>query len=290
MSSLAKGERRIVVRRSRKVHAAHHGGAWKIALADLMTALMALFLVMWIVSNASPQELQGLAEYFRTPLAVALSKGDRKSASTSVIPGGGADPAHVSGERARVDLRSQRLPDDVRRTLMELRFRIESVIQRDSELWELRDQVRFEMTPEGLRIQMLDTEQRSMFQLGSDRLESHMRKLIRAMAPLLNELPNAVSISGHTDSLNYAAGDAGYSNWELSADRANACRRELVAGGLNSEKMLRVIGMGDRNPIPGSHPGDAVNRRISLLVLSADAALRIRAGGRAEPLHALQER
>ncbi|WP_406828106.1 flagellar motor protein MotB [Microbulbifer sp. ARAS458-1] len=290
MSSLAKGERRIVVRRPRKAHHSHHGGAWKIALADLMTALMALFLVMWIVSNASPQELQGLAEYFRTPLAVALSNGDRKSASTSVIPGGGTDPAHVNGERARVDLRSQRLPEDVRRTLMDLRFRIESVIQRDSELWELRDQVRFEMTPEGLRIQMIDTEQRSMFQIGSDQLEPHMRKLIRAIAPLLNELPNVVSISGHTDSLSYAAGDTGYSNWELSADRANASRRELVAGGLNSNKMLRVIGMGDRNPIPGSHPGDAVNRRISLLVLSAEAALRIRAGGRAEPLHALQER
>jgi len=290
MSSAAKGERRIVVKRSRKAHAGHHGGAWKIALADLMTALMALFLVMWIVSNASPQELQGLAEYFRTPLAVALSNGDRKSASTSVIPGGGTDPAHVNGERARVDLRSQRLPDDVRRTLMDLRFRIESVIQRDAELWELRDQVRIEMTPEGLRIQLLDTEQRSMFQLGSDHLEPHMRKLIRAIAPLLNELPNAISISGHTDSLSYAAGDTGYSNWELSADRANASRRELVAGGLNSEKMLRVIGMGDRMPIPGSHPGDAVNRRISLLVLSADAALRIRTDGRAEPLHALQER
>ncbi|WP_299595939.1 flagellar motor protein MotB [uncultured Microbulbifer sp.] len=290
MSNLHKSARPIIVRRPRKVREGHHGGAWKIALADLMTALMALFLVMWIVSNASPQELQGLAEYFRTPLAVALSNGDRDSASTSVIPGGGTDPAHVNGERARVDLRSQRLPTDVRRTLMDLRFRIESVIQQDTELWELRDQVRFEMTPEGLRIQMLDTEQRSMFQIGSDRLEAHMRKLIRAMAPLLNELPNAVSISGHTDSLSYAGGDAGYSNWELSADRANASRRALVAGGLNSEKMLRVIGMGDRVPVPGSHPGDAVNRRISLLVLSAEAALRIRADGRAEPLHALQER
>lgn len=282
--------RRVVIKRPRKVHEGHHGGAWKIALADLMTALMALFLVLWIVSNASPQELQGLAEYFRTPLAVALSNGDRDSASTSVIPGGGTDPAHVSGERARVDLRTQRLPDDVRRSLMELRFRIESVIQGDPELWEMREQVRFELTPEGMRIQLLDTEQRSMFQLGSDRLAPHLRQLIRAMAPLLNDLPYAVSISGHTDSLNYAAGDAGYSNWELSAGRANACRRELVAGGLDSKKMLRVVGMGDRVPIPGSNPGDAVNRRITLEVMSDSAAMRIRSGGRAEPLQPLQER
>ncbi|MFV8781574.1 flagellar motor protein MotB [Microbulbifer sp. SA54] len=290
MSNAKFSNRRVVIKRPRKVREGHHGGAWKIALADLMTALMALFLVLWIVSNASPQELQGLAEYFRTPLAVALSNGDRDSASTSVIPGGGADPAHVSGERARVDLRTQRLPDDVRRSLMELRFRIESVIQGDQELWELRDQVRFELTPEGLRIQLLDTEQRSMFQLGSDRLAPHLRQLMRAMAPLLNELPYAVSISGHTDSLSYAAGDSGYSNWELSAGRANACRRELVAGGLDSNKMLRVIGMGDRVPIPGSNPGDAVNRRISLEVLSDAAAMRIRSGGRTEPLQPLQER
>lgn len=290
MSSSRDVGRRIVIRRPRKHQDKHHGGAWKIALADLMTALMALFLVMWIVSSASPQELQGLAEYFRTPLAVALSNGDRDSASTSVIPGGGTDPAHVSGERARVDLRSEKLPDDVRRTLMELRFRIESAIQGDPELWELREQVRFEFIPDGLRILLLDTEKRSMFELGSDRLAEDLRHLIRAMAPLLNELPNAISISGHTDSLIYAAGDVGYSNWELSAGRANACRRELVAGGLDSEKMLRVIGMGDRVPIPGSRPGDAVNRRISLEVLSDVAAARIRSGGRTEPLQALQER
>ncbi|MFD1215518.1 MULTISPECIES: flagellar motor protein MotB [Microbulbifer] len=290
MSSAGKGARRIVIRRSRKAHPVHHGGAWKIALADLMTALMALFLVMWIVSTASPQQLHGLAEYFRTPLAVALSKGDRESASTSVIPGGGADPAHVDGERARVDLRSQRLPDDTRRTFMDLRFRIESVIQGDPELWEMRDQVRFELIPDGLRIQLLETDQRTMFQLGSDTLVPEMQRLIRALAPLLNQLPNAVSISGHTDSLSYAAGDSGYSNWELSADRANASRRELMAGGLQSDKVLRVTGMGERVPIPGSHPGDPVNRRISLLVLSEEAADRIRAGGRTEPLQALQER
>lgn len=290
MSSAGKAARRIVIRRPRKSHTPHHGGAWKIALADLMTALMALFLVMWIVSAASPQELQGLAEYFRTPLAVALSNGDRESASTSVIPGGGPDPAHVNGERARVDLRSQRLPDDVRRTLMDLRFRIESVIQGDPKLWEIRDQVHIEMTPEGLRIQLLETEEHTMFQLGSDRLVPEMRHLIRAIAPLLNQLPNAMSISGHTDSLSYAAGDIGYSNWELSADRANACRRELMAGGLDGDKVLRVTGMGDRVPIPGSNPGDPVNRRISLLVLSKHAAMRIRSGGRADPLRIPQER
>ncbi|MCX2780084.1 flagellar motor protein MotB [Microbulbifer thermotolerans] len=273
-----KSERRIVVRRPRKGEEAHHGGSWKIALADLMTALMSLFLVLWVLSSASPQQLAGLAEYFRTPLAVALSKGDRDSASTSVIPGGGPDPVHADGERARVDKRTQRLPTDVRRSLLELRHRIETVMQAKAELRDLREQTRFEMTPEGMRIQLLDTESRPMFRLGSDLVEPYMRDLLHTMAPLLNELPNQLEISGHTDSLAYAAGDAGYSNWELSADRANASRRELVAGGLDSAKLLRVTGMGDRVPIPGSAPGDPVNRRISIMVLSDRAAARILAG------------
>lgn len=272
-----RGDRRIVIRRPRRAHGGHHGGGWKIALADLMTALMALFLVLWMISTASPQQLMGLAEYFRTPLAVALASGDRDSASTSVIPGGGPDAAHTDGERARLDKRTQRLPADVRRTLVELGRRIETVIRADPELRSLRDQMRFEMTPEGLRIQLLDTESRPMFRRGSDRVAPYMRDLLRTMAPLLNELPNRVSISGHTDSLRYAGGDAGYSNWELSADRANASRRELVAGGLDSEKLLRVIGMGDRVPLPDSRPGDPVNRRIALLVHSEGAAARIQA-------------
>lgn len=274
---MSRADGRIVIRRPRRVHGEHHGGSWKIALADLMTALMALFLVLWMISTASPQELQGLAEYFRTPLAVALANGDRTSASTSVIPGGGPDPAHAEGERARVDLRTQRLPTDVRRSLVELRHRIESVVQADPQLRDLRDQMRFEMTPEGLRIQLLDTDSRPMFRLGSDRVAPYMRKLLRTLAPLLNELPNRVSISGHTDSLRYAGGDQGYSNWELSADRANASRRELVAGGLDSDKLLRVTGMGDRAPMPGSRPGDPVNRRIAILVLGDRASAQIRA-------------
>lgn len=269
--------RPIVIRRRRRTRTVHHGGAWKIALADFMTALMALFLVLWIISTASPAELQGLAEYFRTPLKVALANGDRNSSSTSAIPGGGADPAYSDGERARIDLRRQTLPAEERQRFINLRRRIEQAIQADPKLRELRDQMRFEMTPEGLRIQLVDTDQRPMFRLGSDRVAPYMRHLLRTMAPLLNDMPNPLSISGHTDSLRYSGGDGGYSNWELSSDRANASRRELVAGGLDGEKLLRVTGMGDRVPVPGSDPGDAVNRRITLVVLSRQAVERLRA-------------
>src|SRR5690606_17536215 len=125
-------------------------------------------------------------------------------------------------------LRPQQAPPD----FLRLRERIENVVQRDADLQQLRDQLRFTMTPEGLVIQLLDTEQKPMFRRGSDEVEAEMAKLLRAIAPLLNELPNSLMISGHTDSYQYPGQQRGYSNWELSTDRANASRRELMAGGL----------------------------------------------------------
>ncbi|MCE9663989.1 flagellar motor protein MotB [Halomonas sp. M5N1S17] len=273
--SAAGDKRPIIIRRKKVVHG-HHGGSWKIALADFMTALMALFLVMWILSVASEEQRQGVADYFSTPLTSAISGGDR-SGSTRVIPGGGPDPVHSDGERARVDTRSQTRPSDQqRRFFMDLQRRIEAVIEADPELRELRQQMRFDLTPEGLRIQLLDTDHRPMFDIGSDRVAPYMRNLLRTIAPLLNELPNYLSISGHTDSLPYAGGYRGYSNWELSSDRANASRRELVVGGLDSSKLLRVSGFADRVELPDTDPRDADNRRIELLILLPEVADYIR--------------
>jgi chemotaxis protein MotB len=150
-----------------------------------------------------------------------------------------------------------------------------AAVQADKQLRDVRDQLRFEMTPEGLRIQMVDSDRRPMFELGSDRLEPYMRDLLRAMAPFLNELPNDLSIYGYTDNRQYQGGENGYSNWELSAARANASRRELVADGLDSSKLLTVTGVADRIPLPGAQPSDPANRRIELLVLTAKASKRI---------------
>ncbi|EWH03705.1 flagellar motor protein MotB [Halomonas sp. BC04] len=273
--SAAGDKRPIIIRRKKVVHG-HHGGSWKIALADFMTALMALFLVMWILSVASEEQRQGVADYFSTPLTTAIGGGDR-SGSTRVIPGGGPDPVHSEGERARIDTRSQTRPSDQqRRFFMDLQRRIESVIEADPELRELRQQMRFDLTPEGLRIQLLDTDQRPMFDIGSDRVAPYMRNLLRTIAPLLNELPNYLSIGGHTDSLPYAGGYRGYSNWELSSDRANASRRELVVGGLDSSKLLRVSGFADRVQLPDTDSRDADNRRIELLILLPEVAEYIR--------------
>ncbi|UYG02065.1 flagellar motor protein MotB [Halomonas sp. LR3S48] len=272
----AGGDKRPIIIRRKKVVHAHHGGSWKIALADFMTALMALFLVMWILSVSSEEQREGVAEYFSAPLASAVTGGDR-AGSTKVIPGGGPDPAHSEGERARIDTREFSRPSEQqRRFFMDLQRRIETVIEADPELRELRQQMRFDLTPEGLRIQLLDTEQRPMFAIGSDRVEPYMRNLLRTIAPLLNDLPNDLSIGGHTDSRPYAGGYRGYSNWELSNDRANASRRELVAGGFDSDKLLRVSGFADRVLLPDTDPFDADNRRIELLVLLPEVAEYIR--------------
>lgn len=264
--------RPIVIKRKKAARNQHHGGNWKIAYADFMTALMALFLVLWILSTANQDELKSIAEYFRTPLPVAMAGGDKNTASTSAIPGGGPDPTHADGERLRIDERMQTRPSDEQRRLLNLEQRIESVIDNNPHLRDLRSQLRMEMTPEGLRIQIVDSEQRPMFELGSDRVAPYMREILRAIAPVLNELPNRISLSGHTDSLPYVGGEQGYSNWELSADRANASRRELVAGGLDPGKLLRVAGMGSRVPLDKADPRDAINRRISIMVLDRRAA------------------
>ncbi|WP_251978217.1 flagellar motor protein MotB [Salinicola avicenniae] len=272
----AGGERRpIIVKRKRVQAAGHHGGAWKIAYADFMTALMALFLVLWILSTVSENELESIAEYFRTPLAVALTGGDRNTASSSVIPGGGENPTKSEGEVRRVDVREQTRSSSEQRNLRYLRDRLQTVIHSDPQLRELSSQLRMDFSPEGLRVQIVDSEKRPMFELGSDRLEPYMQQILQRIAPVLNEMPNPVSISGHTDDLPYAGGEKGYSNWELSADRANASRRELIAAGLSPDKLLRVSGMGARVALPDTQPSDAVNRRISIVVLDNRAAAAI---------------
>jgi chemotaxis protein MotB len=271
----------IIIRRKKVVHG-HHGGSWKIALADFMTALMALFLVMWILSSATQEQREGVAEYFSTPLLTAIAGGEKQANTSTVIPGGGPDPTTTEGERQRIDRRIENRPTEMRRRFQDLRRRIESAIQADPVLRELRNQLRFDTTREGLRIQLVDTDKRPMFELGSDQVAPYMRRLLRTLAPLLNEVPNPISISGHTDSVPYLGGLKGYSNWELSSDRANASRRELVAGGLEPDRLLRVAGMGDQVPMPDSEPGDAINRRISLVVLYQQVADHIRNGAQGE--------
>lgn len=280
----------VVKRRKAKSHGAAHG-SWKIAYADFMTAMMAFFLVMWLISISSPKELIQIAEYFRTPLATAVTGGDRISNSESPIPGGGDDYTQSQGEvnkQPNIEELKKRMEQS---RLRKLRGDLDQLIESDPKLRALRPHLKIDLVQEGLRIQIIDSQNRPMFRTGSADVEPYMRDILRAIAPVLNGIPNRISLSGHTDDFPYASGEKGYSNWELSADRANASRRELMVGGLNGGKVLRVVGMAATMRLSDRGPDDAVNRRISLLVLNKhaeQAILNENAESQNEPVSALE--
>ncbi|MDE9570011.1 flagellar motor protein MotB [Xenorhabdus bovienii] len=264
----------IRVKKRKKHGEKHCGGSWKIAYADFMTAMMAFFLVMWLLSTASPQELTSIADYFRTPLQVAINQGPQSSDSTNPIPGGGDEVFQQDGEVFRESKLVE--SNEEKRRLNRLHQQLDQLIITDPRLKELRPHLLIDMMDEGLRIQIIDRENRPMFMVGSAKVETYMRDILQAIAPILNGIPNKVSLSGHTDNLQYANGQRGYSNWELSADRANASRRELLNGGLDEVKILRVVGMASTVSMQkGIDPNAPVNRRISIIVLNKDAEKRI---------------
>lgn len=271
---------RIVIRRGRRRPEKPHLGSWKIAYADFMTAMMAFFLVMWLVSITSAADRRGLAEYFQMPLRVAVSGGQQSSSSQSAIPLHGgeispqpgdvrrSDPSPISRQQSEADRR------DASR-LENLRHRLDTLIEQSPVLRQYRPQLLLDITSEGLRIQIVDDQERPMFRTGSSAVAPHMRAILREIGPTLNDLPNKISLSGHTDATPYASGERSYSNWELSADRANASRRELVAGGMDETKVMRVIGLASSMNLVKDNPFAAVNRRISLVVLNNATQRRI---------------
>jgi chemotaxis protein MotB len=274
----------IIIKRVRRGgHAApHHGGSWKIAYADFVTAMMAFFLLMWLLGSTTKGELQGIADYFRTPLKVALAGGSGAGDSSSVVRSGGQDLSRTHGQVARTE------KPDLKRTinlqaaqealdkkelsrLKELNVKMEQAIDDNPSLRPYRNQIRMDITSEGLRIQIVDEQNRPMFDTGSARLKDYTRTILREIAKLVNEVDNRISLSGHTDAQPYAGGERGYSNWELSADRANASRRELVLGGIVEKKILRVVGLADSVPFNPADALDPANRRISIIVMTKKA-------------------
>jgi chemotaxis protein MotB len=276
----------IVVKRIKRYGGKGHTAAWKIAYADFVTAMMAFFLLMWLLGSTTKGDLEGIAEYFRTPLKVALAGGSGSGDASSVIQGGGTDLTRQAGqvkqgetpaEKRLVNLRAAQaeLERQELKRLSALKDKIDRAIEAHPTLKNLRRQIRVELTPDGLRIQVIEEGQRPMFDTGSAQLKPEMREILRELSQLVNELPNRISLSGQTDAKPYAGGERGYSNWELSADRANASRRELVAGGIADDKIIRVVGQGSAVMLEKSDPSDPANRRISIIVLNQKAERRI---------------
>lgn len=278
---MSEHKQRIIIKRAPAGKHQAHGGAWKIAYADFMTAMFALFLVLWLLAISKPQQVGGIAEYFRTPLKVAINGGKKSSTSTSVIPGGGPDPTYKDGEVSLPDVGAEDAADVER--LENLKERLDQMIEASPVLKQFRPQLLIDITSEGLRIQIVDSQNRPMFDLSSATVKPYMSVILREIAPVLNELPNKITLSGHTDATQYVLAQKSYSNWELSADRANASRRELVAGGLLDPKVLRVMGVASTMHLNKRNPMDPINRRISLVVLNRQAQERIEQENASQP-------
>ena len=280
----------IIIKRMMKRAHGVHGGAWKIAYADFVTAMMAFFLLMWLLGSVTDGDKKGIADYFNTPLKVALlSTGSGSGDASHVIKGGGKDFSRTAGqvksgevppELKKINLAA--LQAEHRRKEMErlngLREKVDDILARNPKLAAMRSQIRLDMIRDGLRIQIVDENGRPMFDTGSALVKSYMRDFLAELGSVLSAVPNRLTLEGHTDATPYGGGEGGYSNWELSSDRANASRRELIHGGLPQERVMRVQGMASISLYEPQNPHSAANRRIAIIVMNQEAEARITAG------------
>jgi chemotaxis protein MotB len=274
-------QRPIIVKRIKKHAHGHHGGAWKIAYADFVTAMMAFFLLMWLLGSTAKGDLQGISNYFKTPLHVSMTGGSGSGESSSFIKAGGKDITQKDAQSKKTEAESKKKNVNVEATkaelkrqeqekLKELKEKLKKAIDSSPALKQFRKQLILDITSEGLRIQIVDDKKRPMFDSGSAQMKPYTKEILHEISLVLNEVPNRISLSGHTDATPYSGGDLGYSNWELSSDRANSSRRELVLGGMDDGKMLRVVGLSSAVPFDKEDPYNPFNRRISIIVLNKE--------------------
>ena len=269
--------RPIVIKRIKKVVGGSHGGAWKIAYADFVTAMMAFFLLMWLLGSVDGGKLNGISEYFKMPLRTALAGGSSSGESTLILKGGGKDPMAEAGlvrngqaKASEEEAKKARAKAEAA-MMRALKEKLERMIESNAKLLPFKNQVLIDITSEGLRIQIVDEKNRPMFALSSSEMQPYTREILREIAQALNDMPNRISLSGHTDAKVYATGDKNYSNWELSADRANAARRVLVAGGLDENRLMRVLGLSSAVLLDPEDAMNPINRRISIILLTQRA-------------------
>lgn len=289
-----EGLRPIIVKRIKKTAAAHHGGAWKIAYADFVTAMMAFFLLMWLLGSTSKGDLSGIAEYFKTPLKVAMQGGSGSGDSSSLIMGGGRDLTRKDGQIKKGDAPPVKKSYNLGAAKAELerlelskleglKAKIEAMIDASPTMRQYKKQLLIDITTDGLRIQIVDELSRPMFAMARAELLPYTKEILFEIGQTLNDMPNKISLSGHTDAAPFSNGEKGYSNWELSADRANASRRALIAGGMDEGKVLRVVGLASAVPFDRADPASPVNRRISIIVMNKHTEESITKEGRVQP-------
>ena len=291
-------DRPIVIKKVKKVSGGgHHGGAWKVAYADFVTAMMAFFLLMWLVNATSPEQKQGIADYF-SPAAVSLSSsgssgmlsgrsfdsdGARDSGFSSVTMRSNAPPNKSDAEAesqnqnnnsqsadtaqdAAEEARKRELAVKEAAEFEQVAQSLRQAMNEMPELAELSKNLIIDQTPEGMRIQIVDQEGRSMFPPGDAEPYDRTKKLFQHVSKLIQQLPNRITISGHTDASQFERAD-GYSNWELSADRANATRRIFQDSGLDLDRIYQVSGKAGSEPLFPDDPYMSANRRIAVVLL-----------------------
>ena len=262
----------------------HHGGAWKVAYADFVTAMMAFFLLLWLLSTTTVEQRSGIADYF-TPTtslrsgesgAGGILGGQTLSDSGAKIGEGGTPSVVVeltppgsrdAKEKDIEELAAKREQESFEDALQALN----KAITDSPELSDLKDNIQVDMTSEGMRIQIVDREGGALFRAGSAEMNARTRQLIGQIAKVVATLPNNISISGHTDSNPFSRGD--YSNWELSSDRANASRRQLVSSGIDPTRIVQVVGKADQEPLVEEDPFLPENRRVSIVLRRTSAVL-----------------
>jgi chemotaxis protein MotB len=273
----------IIIKRKKVIAAGHHGGSWKVAFADFATAMMAFFLVLWLTATASPEQIKAVEGYFRDP--VGFTEGGSPSpvdleGSASVI--NEASPNIEPGQIAINDNVVDELSETLEQRRMEELFQeLKQRIEENETLQEFKDQLLIDITDEGLRIQIVDRSGRPMFDSGKAELKYYSQEILFELAKTLGAVDNKLSITGHTDATPFG-GRPGYTNWELSADRANTARRALVAGGVRGQQIARVVGLSDSILFDQGEPTAPVNRRISIIVLNKKTVSSIQSSASAK--------
>jgi chemotaxis protein MotB len=245
---MSPARQQIIVIRKKVGHGSHNGGAWKVAYADFVTAMMALFIVLWLL-NSSGKVKKAVEGYFRDPLSSRKETGSEKVGEDESVPGVPLDKQNV----------------------LKLQAQIQKAILQRKDLEKLAKQIELTITPEGLRIELIEDKNGTFFQSGSAKLSDAGQKLVEMLAGQLKSLPNHLLLEGHTDAQPYST-DNGYTNWELSADRANSARRLLQQDGVGRNQISQVRGYADQLLRVKNDPLDPTNRRVSLIVQWVDAS------------------